>query len=172
MTRWYWGFRKAARGRARPMIFTTSTLAGFFLAQMDHGAHGRRSACPRASLLILDDLLDVGVAAPLSAGERERACSVGALDQPIRSFSEGSAVSNNSAPIPSGVTGSEKAFDRTTTAMSRGDPPGLRRRTELVRTDCSYRVCRPALHSLSGSLRWQVSARFASPIAQVLVLVR
>ena len=29
----------------------------------------------------------------------------------IRSFSAGSAVSSNSAPIPSGVTGSRKTFD-------------------------------------------------------------
>ena len=62
---------------------------------------------------------------------------------------------------------------RTTTAMSRGDPPGLRRRTELVRN----RLLLPVfvdqhLHSLSGSaLAGLGTFRLTDP-AQVLILVR
>mgnify|MGYP000935439064 CR=1 FL=1 len=56
------------------MIFTTSTVRWFFSAQMDRGGLvAWEIDTPEPSLLILDDLLDVGVAAPLSAGERERA---------------------------------------------------------------------------------------------------
>ena len=58
----------------------------------------------------------------------------------------------------------EEPLMRTTTAMSRGDPPGPRRRTELVRNRLLYPCLSTNISTALAALRWRVSARFASPI--------
>ena len=91
----------------------------------------------------------------------------------IRSFSEGGAVSNNSAPIPSGVTGSRRTFD----AHHDGDVawrspwPSPSHRAGKEQTALPVFVDQH-LHSLSGSALAGLGTFHLTDPAQVLVLVR
>jgi hypothetical protein avisC_08023 len=72
LTRWYWNSESGEGEHANDLHDLNRSLV-LLGSDGPWGLVAWEIDTPEPSLLILDDLLDVGVAAPLSAGERERA---------------------------------------------------------------------------------------------------